>query len=45
VRAATAASLLERYGAPEVIHVIDGGLPTLEHAGQRLEPSLQPSVS
>jgi hydroxyacylglutathione hydrolase len=45
VRAATAASLLGRYGAPEVIHVIDGGVPTLERAGQRLEPSFEPSVS
>ena len=26
-RAATAASLLERYGAREVIHVVDGGVP------------------
>jgi rhodanese-related sulfurtransferase len=26
-RAATAASLLERHGAREVIHVVDGGVP------------------
>ncbi|HET9103885.1 MAG TPA: rhodanese-like domain-containing protein, partial [Solirubrobacteraceae bacterium] len=28
-RAATAASLLERYGAQRAIHVVDGGVPKL----------------
>jgi rhodanese-related sulfurtransferase len=26
-RAATAASLVQRFGAAEVIHVVDGGVP------------------
>jgi hydroxyacylglutathione hydrolase len=39
VRAATAASLLTHYGASEVIHVIDGGVPRLAEHGLRLESS------
>ena len=39
VRAATAASLLERHGADDVIHVIDGGVPALALAGMQLESS------
>ena len=39
-RAATAASLLEHYGASEVIHVVDGGVPALELAGLRLAASV-----
>jgi hydroxyacylglutathione hydrolase len=44
-RAATAASLLERYGARDVIHVIDGGIPTLAHAGLQLESSPEPAAA
>ncbi|MFZ0041915.1 MAG: MBL fold metallo-hydrolase [Solirubrobacteraceae bacterium] len=36
-RAATAASLLRRYGAGNVIHVVDGGVPAWAEHGQRLE--------
>jgi rhodanese-related sulfurtransferase len=36
VRAATAASLLRLYGAEHVLHVIDGGVPTLAALGQPL---------
>jgi len=36
-RAATAASLVKRHGACEVIHVVDGGVPALERLGERLE--------
>ena len=39
VRAATAASLLKRYGARDVIHVIDGGVLTLDCAGLQLDTS------
>jgi hydroxyacylglutathione hydrolase len=41
-RAATAASLLEHYGASEVIHVVDGGVPLL--AGRGLELAASASV-
>ena len=37
VRAATAASLLKLYGAKQVIHVTDGGVPRLEEEGVMLE--------
>ena len=37
VRAATAASLLKRAGAEQVIHVIDGGVPALARLGLELE--------
>jgi glyoxylase-like metal-dependent hydrolase (beta-lactamase superfamily II)/rhodanese-related sulfurtransferase len=37
VRAATAASLLELYGASHVIHVTDGGVPRLAEHGVMLE--------
>jgi rhodanese-related sulfurtransferase len=36
-RAATAASLLQRYGARDVIHVIDGGVPRWGELGHPLE--------
>jgi len=36
-RAVTAASLLQRYGAKDVIHVIDGGIPTWRQLGRPLE--------
>ncbi len=42
VRAATAASLLKRAGAQDVIHVVDGGVPALAEAGVQLEPSAEP---
>jgi hydroxyacylglutathione hydrolase len=35
-RAATGASLLQRLGAREVIHVVDGGVPTWERLGHPL---------
>jgi glyoxylase-like metal-dependent hydrolase (beta-lactamase superfamily II)/rhodanese-related sulfurtransferase len=38
-RAATAGSLLQRYGAHEVIHVVDGGVPTWAALGYPIEPS------
>jgi hydroxyacylglutathione hydrolase len=37
VRAGIAASLLRRYGAEQVLHVIDGGVPKWAHLGNRLE--------
>jgi len=37
IRAGTAASLLKRHGARDVIHVIDGGVPALARAGMQLE--------
>jgi len=36
-RAATAGSLLQRYGAQRVIHVVDGGVPTWGQLGYPLE--------
>jgi hydroxyacylglutathione hydrolase len=36
-RAATAASLLQRFGAEHVIHVVDGGVPTWGAHGRQLE--------
>jgi hydroxyacylglutathione hydrolase len=36
-RAAVAASLLQRLGAKEVLHVVDGGVDTWRHEGGRLE--------
>jgi glyoxylase-like metal-dependent hydrolase (beta-lactamase superfamily II)/rhodanese-related sulfurtransferase len=36
-RAAVAASLLQRYGAQQVIHVADGGVPKWERLGHPLE--------
>jgi hydroxyacylglutathione hydrolase len=38
-RAATAASLLRRHGAEQVIHVVDGGVPAWGRLGHPLEPS------
>jgi rhodanese-related sulfurtransferase len=37
-RAATAASLLKRHGARDVVHVVDGGVPALADNGQELVP-------
>ena len=36
-RAAVAASLLARYGAAHVVHVVDGGVGTWERAGHPIE--------
>ncbi len=36
-RAAIAASLVQRYGAEEVVHVVDGGVPKWGKLGQPLE--------
>uniref|UniRef100_UPI0025A254B5 rhodanese-like domain-containing protein n=1 Tax=Klebsiella pneumoniae TaxID=573 RepID=UPI0025A254B5 len=36
-RAAVAASLLQRHGAREVIHVVDGGVPAWRRAGRPIE--------
>jgi hydroxyacylglutathione hydrolase len=36
-RAATAASLLQRFGAERVIHVVDGGVPAWGRSGRRLQ--------
>lgn len=38
-RAATAASLIERFGAERVIHVVDGGVPKWGRLGYPLEPA------
>jgi hydroxyacylglutathione hydrolase len=38
-RAATATSLVRRYGARDVIHVVDGGVPAWERLGQPVERS------
>jgi rhodanese-related sulfurtransferase len=37
LRAATAASLLRRHGAAQVLHVIDGGVPKWGSLGNELE--------
>jgi hydroxyacylglutathione hydrolase len=36
-RAAVAASLLKRYGADGVIHVVEGGVPSWEREGWPIE--------
>src|SRR5215204_4827946 len=36
-RAAVAASLIKRFGAPDVIHVVDGGVPRWEREGWPIE--------
>jgi hydroxyacylglutathione hydrolase len=36
-RAATGASLIQRLGAAEVIHIVDGGVPKWSRLGNRLE--------
>jgi hydroxyacylglutathione hydrolase len=41
IRAATAASLLKRYGANDVVHVVAGGVPELAREGIALESSLE----
>ncbi len=44
VRAATAASLLKRHGAEEVIHVVDGGVPLLQSLGMQLDAGRGPAA-
>jgi glyoxylase-like metal-dependent hydrolase (beta-lactamase superfamily II)/rhodanese-related sulfurtransferase len=44
-RAAVAASLLQRLGAEQVIHVVDGGVSRWGELGRRLEASAQPAVA
>lgn len=44
-RAAVAASLVQRFGAREVIHVVDGGVPRWGRLGHRLEPVEQPAAA
>jgi rhodanese-related sulfurtransferase len=36
-RAAVAASLLQRFGGSDVVHVVDGGVGTWERAGGAIE--------
>ena len=36
-RSAVAASLLQRHGADDVIHVVDGGVPLWERSGWPVE--------
>jgi hydroxyacylglutathione hydrolase len=38
-RAATAASLIEHFGARKVIHIVDGGVPSWGRLGYPLEQS------
>ena len=38
-RSAVGASLLQRHGAGDVLHVVDGGVPTWERAGYPIEPA------
>ena len=38
-RAAVGASLIQRFGADEVVHVIDGGVPKWKRLGLPVEPS------
>jgi hydroxyacylglutathione hydrolase len=42
-RAATAASLVERFGAQQVIHVVDGGVPMWARLGHPLEAAGEPA--
>ena len=44
-RAAVAASLLQRAGAAQVIHVVEGGVPKWGRLGRPLEPSEQPAAA
>lgn len=43
-RASTAAGLLARFGADQVIHVVDGGVPKLGRLGVSLETSSEPAA-
>jgi len=42
-RAATGASLVQRYGARQVIHVVDGGVPKWGRLGHPIESSQSPT--
>ena len=42
-RAATGASLVQRYGAKDVVHVVDGGVPKWGRLGNPLEKSSEPA--
>ena len=44
-RAATAASLIERFGAEQVIHVVDGGVPQWGSLGHPLEKTEHSSAA
>jgi|SRR5579875_2779390 len=44
-RAATAASLIQRFGAEQVIHVVEGGVPTLDKLGVELEGARTPAAA
>jgi hydroxyacylglutathione hydrolase len=44
-RAAVAASLVQRHGARHVVHMTDGGVPTLGRLGHALEEGEPPSPS
>ncbi len=44
-RAATAASLLARCGARQVIHVVDGGVPALAKSGVTMQTANDPSAA
>ena len=43
-RSAVAASLLQRYGAGHVVHVVDGGVPLWKRRGWPTEPPQKPSA-
>jgi hydroxyacylglutathione hydrolase len=44
-RAATAASLVKRHGGEHVVHVVDGGVPTLGRLGLELEHAGAPAAA
>jgi glyoxylase-like metal-dependent hydrolase (beta-lactamase superfamily II)/rhodanese-related sulfurtransferase len=44
-RAATAGSLIQRLGAQQVIHVVDGGIPQWGRLGHPLEPSAEATTA
>jgi rhodanese-related sulfurtransferase len=44
-RAATAASLVKRFGGDEVIHVVDGGVPEWRRLGHQIERSAEPATA
>ena len=43
-RSAVAASLLQRYGASDVVHVVEGGVPLWRRRGWPIEPPQKPSA-
>ncbi|MBV9716492.1 MAG: MBL fold metallo-hydrolase [Solirubrobacterales bacterium] len=44
-RAATAVSLMQRFGAERAVHVVEGGVPTLGQLGVELEKSEQSAAA